>query len=119
MDRERRRHPRLPLRRPVKLRVDGTGQFLSGDSVDVSAGGARVRLTRRAPLAPGQAVALVVAEPGEAVVASGRLAAAVVRRAENAGDGAEVAVQFLEPQALAGETAGSLAAGGNNPEAAA
>jgi hypothetical protein len=58
---ERREHPRQPLRRPAKLRNPLNERYLPAESVDLSAGGALLRVSDPARLEAGQPVAVAVA----------------------------------------------------------
>ncbi|QDU71405.1 PilZ domain-containing protein [Mucisphaera calidilacus] len=53
---DRRRHPRWPIEKPVKVRDRTTGRYLAGQSLDASWSGIRLRFTNPTNLRPGQTV---------------------------------------------------------------
>lgn len=55
---DRRRHARNPIDWPVSIYYPHLGMFINGRSVDVSKGGAKIRLPLAAPIRPGQIVEL-------------------------------------------------------------
>lgn len=97
---ERRNSPRLPVHRPVKLRCErAAGRYLTGQTRNVSQGGALVHVDSPVPLHPGQLlqVGLPVTD-SPALLRKDELIQATVVRCDRQGNQQMVAVQFASPQ---------------------
>jgi len=77
---ERRRHPRLTLVRPCKVRDCRTLVFSPGLTSDVSVSGALLRIDRTRPIAPGDELEVAVAWTRDAVLSAQSMVRAKVRR---------------------------------------
>lgn len=100
--RDRRRHVRVPSRRPVRLRCDATGRSLTGQTLDISDGGCLMRLDGLETLESGQAVRVGIAHRAHLglVLTSQMLEGTVVRRLGH-GEAQHVAVSFETSTVLA------------------
>ncbi len=100
--RDRRRHVRMPLERPVKVRSGVTGRYIAGRTVDISDGGCLLRLEGFHHLAAGQSVRVGIAyRPGQSLLlADDMLEGTVVRRLGH-GDTQHVAITFENANTLA------------------
>jgi len=100
MSRDRRRFPRQAMdERRAKVRRAVDGRYLPAETLDLSAGGALMRLLGPARLYPGEAVDLAIAShPGEAIIPADRLSRARVVRTLDEDDTACVAVAFARTQ---------------------
>ena len=102
MHHDRRRHPRRPAQRLVKLRCeDGALRYRTARTCDLSAGGALLELSGPAPLTAGQRLTLGIADPrAPAVLRRERMIrATIVRRESTAGGSPRLAVRFDAPAA--------------------
>jgi len=96
---ERRRHARVAMERHGKLRHSASGHYFAVDTIDVSSGGALLRLGEQAPLLPGDTVALGVAWAGEHILDDNAMTPATVIRVTDRGRrSTAVAVRFATPR---------------------
>ena len=104
---ERRRDARYPFARPVKIRCDRTGKFFSGQTVNMSAGGALIHVNHPSLLVPGQRVSVGVAwtRSQEGLIASHQLLNAIVVRSLGHCGEQTVALQFAQRQQTAAVSA--------------
>lgn len=77
---ERRRHDRRTVVKRCKIRDRRTASFAAGETADLSAGGALIRVERARPFGPGDEVDLVVDWDGRTVLSSDDMLRARVRR---------------------------------------
>jgi hypothetical protein len=106
---DRRTHPRRVISRPCKVLDRRTAVYSPGQTADLSAGGALIRVDRVRPFGPGDEVELLVAWGDGAVVSSDSKVRAVVRRVTPIDHHHQaLAVQFAEASAQTGS--GALAA---------
>lgn len=77
---ERRQHPRKTLIRQCKVRDGRTASYAAGQTADVSAGGALIRVDRARPYGPGDEIELVVSWDDRPVISAKDLVRARVRR---------------------------------------
>ena len=102
LSRDRRRHPRVALRRPVKLRHGITGKFLSGYTVDLSDGGCLLRLDGGQRLDAGQSVRVGVAtNPDHCLILSDQMLEGTVLRRLGHDRSQHVAIAFEHVDSLA------------------
>lgn len=99
---ERRETTRLPLTRPVKLRCSQAGhRYLTGSTLNISAGGALVQIGAEVALRPNQTIELLIArQAGQAMLrADDRVPARVVRCLRHGGQ-RYIALRFAAQLAL-------------------
>lgn len=77
---ERRRHTRMSLIRPCKVRDCKTFVYSPGLTCDVSASGALLRVDRVRPVVPGDQIEVAVAWTRDAVLSAESMVKAIVRR---------------------------------------
>lgn len=77
---ERRRHARYTVVRPCKVRDCRTLVYSPGETSDVSAGGALLRIDRVRPIMPGDELEVAVAWTPGAILGSETMVKARVRR---------------------------------------
>lgn len=98
---DRRVHPRREFVRPCKVQRTGEVRFEAGETTNVSAGGALLKVDRRQTVRPGERIRVGVAWDSAGVLLSGSLLPArVVRVSMIDHHHQAVAVQFDEPLAL-------------------
>ncbi len=97
MTHDRRKFERLSVNRGVKLRCELTGRYLTGQTVDLSAGGAMIEVAHPSLLVPGQRVRFA-SEPAQPVIRSDDMLEATVVRCLGIGRRQRVAVQFDQTQ---------------------
>ncbi len=99
--RNRRRYPRAQLNRPVKLQCTRTGRYLSGQTCDVSAGGALIEVAQPSLLVSGQELAVGIAWTNRnMLLGESDMVPAIVTRSLGLGGKQQVAVQFSHYQQL-------------------
>lgn len=99
---DRRNHTRTQVQRPCKVYCPATHRYLAGETCDLSATGALVRVDSPRPLAVGEEIKVVVAWDRKAVLpAHAMMTGKVVRIAASIGQHQAVAVRFAQEQALA------------------
>ncbi len=99
---ERRQYTRLRMDKPVKLYVEDTGKYLAGETLDVSAGGALLKLSHGGRLSTGGRVRVGIAMNGrQAIIASDSMMDAVITRNLTHRDTQHVAVAFSRQLCLA------------------
>jgi len=99
---DRRRDPRFPITRPVKLQCLTTGRYYGGHTRDVSSSGIMAQLSNPSLMVPGQRVKVAIAEhEREAIISADRLFPATIVRSLGMNGEQHVALQFDERQALA------------------
>lgn len=77
---DRRQHPRQAVIRQCKVRDARTAAFAPGQTADVSAGGALIRVDRARPFGPGDELDLVVSWDDKPVISAKDMVRARVRR---------------------------------------
>lgn len=98
---ERRKHARVNVEQPIKLRCELTGRYLAGSTTDLSGGGTMVALHRASMLVPGQRVSIGMARnASDALIRSDEMVPATVVRCLGMGTDQRVALQFDEPMSL-------------------
>ena len=98
---DRRSFPRAPMSLPVRLRCKGEGRYLCGRTVDLSAGGAMVRVEGEELLAEGESVRVAVVSHVQATVPVRAMLAATVARSVRCGEVQHAALRFDRPQVMA------------------
>ena len=99
---ERRRHPRYPHRAPAKLCDELTGKYLPGETLNLSASGALVRVQAPTRLTPGRRVRLGIApHASRSILRVNDMPWAVVRRCLGHDEAQHVAVEFVNTSQLA------------------
>lgn len=102
---DRRRYPRAPMSLPVRLRIEGmgAGRFLCGHTMDLSAGGAMVRVEAGQGdlLTPGEVVRVAVVSHVQATVPTRAMLSATVARSTRCGDVQHAALRFDRPRVMA------------------
>ena len=99
---DRRRDPRVPVDRPVKLQCVQSGRYYAGRTCDLSSNGAHLRVDHPALLAPGQQVRVGIAQSNhQAVLRSDQMIRATVKRSLALDGIQDLAVQFDEQNELA------------------
>lgn len=93
---ERRRDPRYQFTRPAKVRCEQTGKFYTARTIDLSAGGALLRVEHPSLMVPGQRVRVGIAwnRPQEALIESHQMLEATIVRSLGIGRVQSVALQF-------------------------
>lgn len=95
-ERERRAHPRESLTRPCKLYVPRIGRYVSGQTSNLSEGGALVWLDRDGGLEPGDSIFLGVAMlRRQVVLTSSQMHEARVERVMRTTDEIGVAARYV------------------------
>ncbi|MEM1107507.1 MAG: PilZ domain-containing protein [Planctomycetota bacterium] len=95
LTRDRRRSPRVPCEKPVKVRCGQTGKYLTGETVDVSDGGCLMRLDRRVIVETGQNVRVGIAHrPVQTLILADDMIEGHIVRRFGHGDTQHVAVSF-------------------------
>lgn len=97
---ERRKHPRQLLDRPIKICLAEGGHYLAGRTKDVSPFGALVELDHPNLLPLGREVKVAVAWNNQAMVSTGSMIAAQIVRNLGHGGRQVVALRFEQPQSL-------------------
>ncbi|MEM9420523.1 MAG: PilZ domain-containing protein [Planctomycetota bacterium] len=102
LTRDRRRSPRVPCEKPVKVRCGMTGKYLSGETIDISDGGCLLRLDRRIIVQAGQTVRVGIAhrQLQSLILADQMIEGTIVRRFGH-GDAQLVAVSYESTTSLA------------------
>lgn len=99
---DRRRHPRVSIDLPVKVRNQFSGKYGAGQAVNISAGGAMLRLSFGPMLTPGQPIRVGIAGTRRsAVIPAESMRDATVIRSHGLGRAQHVAVRFEAAAALA------------------
>ncbi|RMH24901.1 MAG: PilZ domain-containing protein [Planctomycetota bacterium] len=105
---DRRRHPRRPFVRPCKVQRAGEVRAGAGETTNISAGGALIRVAGADRLRAGERVRVAVAWDAQGVVTTGSLLPArVVRVVPIDFHHQAVAVQYDRPLAESAPTAAS------------
>lgn len=99
---DRRKHPRVRLESQVKLRNGVSGRYVAGQTLDISAGGAMLRVTTPTRLVRGQSVSLgISSHPRQPIIAAQDMISAVVVRSLGIAGTQHVAVEFDQPHRMA------------------
>lgn len=98
---ERRRDPRFPIQRPLKLRNELTGKYLAGSTINLSSRGALIRIDAPGLLLAGQRIKIALAfHPGQALLPAGDMLEATVVRNYGPADNQQIAIEFDHRQSL-------------------
>ena len=99
---ERRQYPRVRMDKPVKLYVEDTGKYLPGETIDVSVGGALLKLANCSRLTAPARVKVGIAMDGrQAIITAQTMMDAVITRNLTHNDVQHVAVCFSKQHTLA------------------
>jgi len=100
---ERRRDPRIPANRQVKLKCEQTaGKYIPGTTHDVSDGGALLKLHHSRLLTTGQKVQIgIITSPVQGMLTTEDFVEATIVRSLGHGETQHVAVRYARPQRFA------------------
>lgn len=100
---ERRRDRRYVLERPVKLQCDQTGvRFLSGQMINISAGGAMLTVDHAQHLQMGQEIRMVIANAAhQALLEADDALSGTVIRCLGCSQTQHLAIRFHKPHLIA------------------
>lgn len=102
LTRDRRRYPRVPCDRPVKVRCGVTGKYVAGQTLDVSDGGCLMRLDGDQSVKAGQSVRVGIAyRTNQALILADDMVEGTVVRRLGHGGAQHVAVTFENATILA------------------
>ncbi len=99
---EQRRHARLPMVRPCKVRDRRTLVYSAGQTSDISVGGALIRVDRARPFGAGDEIDLVVGWSPGVVLSADSVVRGTVRRVTPIDFNHQaIAIEFAEPSTRA------------------